>query len=194
MPKSLKDLSGKWTMNRDLSSDVTETLKIQGFGLVMRKAAAVAPVTLDVEQTENEIRIKQSTVRWLLELGRSGQRAHTCRIQGTSAISIPAVQEMWTLDWEMREQDDAFLGKVRSKSRWTTVAKVKEAYSGYLTEGLSGDSDDSELIESYVESVESDGWKATQIWTMEGEQFVRRVVTSKGEKVSETKLVYDFKG
>lgn len=65
MSKSLKDLSGKWTMNRDLSSDVTETLKIQGFGLVMRKAAGVAPVTLEVEQSENEIRIKQSTVRCL---------------------------------------------------------------------------------------------------------------------------------
>ena len=114
------------------------------------------------------------------------------RLQGTSAISIPAVQEMWTLDWEMREQDDAFLGKVRSKSRWTTAAKVKEAYSGYLTEGLSGD--ESELIESYVESVESDGWKATQIWTMEGEQFVRRVVTRKGDESAQTKLVYDYQG
>lgn len=60
---SLKNLSGKWTMNRELSSDVIETLKIQGFGLVMRKAAGAAPVTLDVQQTENEIRIKQSTVR-----------------------------------------------------------------------------------------------------------------------------------
>jgi len=172
MSKSLKDLSGKWTMNRDLSSDVTETLKIQGFGLVMRKAAGVAPVTLEVEQSENEIRIKQST--------------------GTTAVSIPAVQEMWTLDWEMRKQDDAFLGKVRSKSRWTTAEKVKEAHSGYLSEGLSGG--DSELIESYVESAESDGWKATQIWTMEGEQFVRRVVTSKGDECAETLLVYDYKG
>lgn len=69
---------------------------------------------------------------------------------------------------------------------------MKEAYSGYLTEGLSGD--ESELIESYVESVESDGWKATQIWTIEGEQFVRRVVTSKGNQSAETKLVYDSKG
>ena len=121
-------------------------------------------------------------------------RALTVRlqVQGTTAISIPAVQEMWTLDWEMREQDDAFLGKVRSKSRWTTAEKVKEAHSGYPSEGLSGG--DSELIESYVESAESDGWKATQIWTMEGEQFVRRVVTSKGDECAETLLVYDYKG
>lgn len=60
--KHLKNLKGKWHMNRELSSDVSPVLEIQGFNAVMRKAVSYAPVNLDISQpSDTEIRIKQST-------------------------------------------------------------------------------------------------------------------------------------
>lgn len=62
-PKSLKDLSGKWSMNRNDSTDVDAVLKIQGFNIMMRKAISVAPVNLSIRQpSADEIHIDQSTV------------------------------------------------------------------------------------------------------------------------------------
>ena len=60
--KDLKALGGKWSMNKDLSSDVSPVLEIQGFNAVMRKAVSYAPVNLSISQpSDSEIQIKQST-------------------------------------------------------------------------------------------------------------------------------------
>jgi hypothetical protein len=62
MSESLTSLSGKWKMNRDSSSDVSDVLEIQGFNAITRKIAAAAPVSLDITQKgKDEIRIKQNT-------------------------------------------------------------------------------------------------------------------------------------
>lgn len=62
MAKSLTELSGKWTMSKELSSDVTPVLEIQGVNFVMRKAAASAPVYLEISQKgKEEVRIAQTT-------------------------------------------------------------------------------------------------------------------------------------
>lgn len=168
--KSLKDLNGKWSMNRDLSSDVSPVLEIQGFNALIRKAVSFAPVNLAVTQKgDSEIHIKQSTT-----------------------ANIPAVQEEWyPKDHEWRENKDSFLGRVKSRSRWAKVSELEGA-EGFLTEGLGAEE---EVIESEVESLESSGWKAVQIWRSEGERFVRRVITTgKDGQKAETKLIYDFEG
>ncbi|KAK5114772.1 hypothetical protein LTR85_010085 [Meristemomyces frigidus] len=166
--KSLQDLSGKWKMNKELSSDVTPVLAIQGFGALVRKAASMAPVNLFVRQNgDSEIYIDQSTT-----------------------ANIPAIKEEWyPRDHEWRENKDSFLGKVKSRSRWAKVSELSGA-EGLLTEGVDGDA---EVIESEVESVEN-GWRAVQVWLFEEGTFVRRVVTTKGEQKAETKLVYNFQG
>jgi len=163
--KSLKDLSGKWSMNRDLSTDVDPVLKLQGFNIMMRKAISVAPVNLNIKQpSDNEIHIEQST---------------------TAAV-LAVIKEEWYFDWESRDQKDAFLGKVKSKSRWTTAKEIKD---GFLTGELDPEE---EIIEAEVESYDY-GWKARQVWTFEGEHFVRRVVTTKGEERVESVLIYQPK-
>ncbi|KAK4961436.1 hypothetical protein LTR10_001926 [Elasticomyces elasticus] len=164
--KTLHDLSGKWSMNRIKSSDVSPVLEIQGFNALIRKAVSYAPVNLKVTQHgDDEIHIDQTTT-----------------------ASIPAVKEDWyPKDHEWRETKDSFLGRVKSRSRW---AKVSELEQGFLTEGLGGED---EVIESEVEALEGTEWKAVQVWLMEDGRFVRRVVTTgKGGEKAETRLVYDF--
>lgn len=167
--KTLKDLNGKWSMNKTDSTNPSPTLEIQGVNAMIRKAASMAPVNLDVSQpSADEIKIKQSTT-----------------------ASIPAIQEEWYPgDHDWREQSDKLLGKVRSRSRWAKVSEL-EGFEGFLIEGLS---DEDEVIQAEVESVDGGGWKAIQVWCFEGGRFVRRVVTTGGEKRAETRLVYDLEG
>ena len=164
---SLQDLAGKYHMSPTKTSDVSQVLKLQGFNTLIASTVSKAPVDLHITQeNSNEVEIKQTTT-----------------------ASIPAITEHWIHDWEWREFKDAFLGKVRSRSRWTTPNGVDD---DYLREGLKGDED---VVEAEVESL-GNGWNAWQIWCFEGEgEFVRRVVTKNegGERV-ETRLVYEVKG
>lgn len=165
--KNLKDLNGKWSMNKDLSSDVSPVLEMQGINAMMRKAVSFAPVNLDVSQpSKDEIKIKQSTT-----------------------ANIPAIDEEWYPgDHEWREQADKLLGKVRSRARWAKVSELQD-YDGFLLKDLGGED---EVIQADVESRDAD-WKAVQVWCFEGENFVRRVLTTGSGKRAETKLIYNFK-
>lgn len=140
--KNLKDLNGKWSMNKDLSSDPSPVLEIQGVNAMIRKAASMAPISLDVSQpSADEIHIKQSTT-----------------------ASIPAIDEEWYPgDYEWREQSDKLLGKVRSRSRWAKVDELG-GFDAFLVKGLGGDD---EVIQADVESRDG-GWKAVQVWLFEG--------------------------
>lgn len=153
-------------------TDVTPVLKIQGFNALTRGIASKAPITLHITQkssSPSEIHIKQSTT-----------------------ASIPAVEEEWYPDDnEWRETKDAFLGKVKSRSRWCQAGEVKGG-GGFLTEGLE---DGEEVVEAVVEGLGSVSWKATQVWCFEEGRFVRRVVTEgEGGERAETSLVYEFEG
>lgn len=154
-------------MSKSLSSDVTPVLELQGFNVMLRKAIPHAPVYLEISQKgSNEYHIDQTTT-----------------------ASIPAIKEEWYLDWEWREQKDAILGKVKSRSRWIKVSELENA-AGFLTDGLKGDD---QAVEAIVESL-GNGWDARQIWRIEEGRFVRRVITSKDGKDVETNLVYEFDG
>ena len=186
--KSLKNLTGKWKMSKPLSSDITPVLTIQAFNPLMKKAIQHAPVTLTITQpSAHEIHIEQST-----------------------SASIPGIKEEWypppasssstDQQGEWRENKDALMGRVRSRSRWARVGELEEAglggEAGFLLEGLRGDR---ETVVAEVEGMEGEGWRAVQVWSMDGEgRFVRRVVT-KGEgkragERAETVLVYEFEG
>lgn len=171
--KSLDNLVGKWKMTSD-SSDPSPVLELQGFGRLIRATASKAPITLHITQKgRSEYHIKQSTT-----------------------ASIPAVQEEWypedsSHSW--RENNDSFLGKVKSRSKWSKAGEVNGEGKDFLVQGL-GDGD--EVVEAEVEGLGDVAWRATQVWTFEGKRFVRRVVTTKngGEGKVETRLVYEFLG
>jgi hypothetical protein len=176
--RSLRDLSGSWSQNKDLSSDVSPVLQIQGFNSLLISAVKRAPINLSITQhSDDEILIEQSTT-----------------------AGIPAVKEEWYPpasskgSWgEWRENEDSFLGKVRSRSRWVKVGQLDGKGDAWLIEGLSKDE---EVVEADVQAFGGTEWKARQVWRMDGEgRFVRRVVTTGNDgRREETVLVYDLKG
>ncbi|CAD6584541.1 MAG: hypothetical protein CYPHOPRED_002749, partial [Cyphobasidiales sp. Tagirdzhanova-0007] len=164
--RSLTALSGSWTMNRDLSSNVESVLELQGFNVVTRKAASAAPISLAITQKgREEVYIDQST----------------------SSV-LPSIKEEWYLDWSDREQNDSFLGKVKSRSHWIKAGELGD--DGFLGSGVSGEE---ELIEALVESLEN-GWRARQVWCFEEDKFVRRVRVTKDDRIVECRLVYEYAG
>jgi hypothetical protein len=46
--------------------------------------------------------------------------------QSATAAGIPGTTEQYILDWEWRENDDAFFGKVRGRNRWSRASSRKE--------------------------------------------------------------------
>ncbi|KAI7530459.1 hypothetical protein KC331_g14654 [Hortaea werneckii] len=183
--KSLTNLTGKWKQSKSLTSDIAPVLEIQGFNALMRKAILAAPVHLSIDQKgDSEIVIEQST-----------------------SASLPGIREVWCPPpsgndgesgrlGEWMESEDKLMGKVRSRSGWFSVGELKgKGTEGFLIEGLEGEE---KVILAEVESLASKkGWKAVQVWRMEGGRFVRRVVTTgtdgEGGR-AETVLVYEFEG
>jgi ribonuclease HI len=120
--KTLKDVPREWTMNKELSSDPSPVLDHQGEGMLIRKAASHALVSLGFQQEE--------------ELGTT-----QIFIDQKTVASIPAINEEWILDWQERQQSDSTLGKVKSKSRWREKNEISKSY---LTEGL----EENEVVEA----------------------------------------------
>ncbi|KAK5170879.1 uncharacterized protein LTR77_004023 [Saxophila tyrrhenica] len=144
----------------------------QGFNSLMRKAIAHAPVYLEVSQSKEGDNTKY-------------------RIDQKTTANIPAVNEEWITDWQMRESKDPVMGRVKAKAKWSKPGDVYDGdffAGGWLDEGV-------EQVEAYVESAKA-GWTAHQIWGFEKikeqRMFVRRVVVKKEGKQEKVKLVYDY--
>ncbi|KAH9827720.1 hypothetical protein Tdes44962_MAKER09667 [Teratosphaeria destructans] len=173
--KSMLDLTGPWKLNKELSTDATAAMDIQGIGFLTRKAvelaAKLAPFRIKVEQKGKEELI----------------------ITYALMANLPAIKEELRplkADWE--EKKDPMVGRVRLRSHWTTTAELKgKGAEVFLTEGLA---DDETILEAEIESLEK-GFKMDQLWLMEGDRLVKRDLTISGEgKKAETRFVYEFEG
>lgn len=143
------------------SDDVSPVLALQGFGRLMRYAMSNAPVWVAITQkSDNEVEIKQTTT-----------------------ANIPGVTEQWIHDWEWREFDDKLFKKIKSRSKWV---KAKDVEDEWLREGLDPEDDVVEAENGPPDQL----WMAHQVWRIEGERFVRRVVTSKGDEKVQIRLIY----
>ena len=172
--KTLQNLAGRWTLNKKHSDDFAQVLELQGVNMLIRKAIGTASVHLKIMQpSSNEIKMEQTA----------------------TSMSIPGTTEQYTLDWEWRENHDAFFGDIKGRSRWVSQEEAKE-------NGGSGDwdADDSEgkLVEA-VGKKPDDEWGATHLWGFEevgGERrHTRRVhFTHSNGKELNVRMVYDFDG
>ncbi|KAI0068315.1 hypothetical protein BV25DRAFT_1846248 [Artomyces pyxidatus] len=171
------DLSGTYVMNKTLSDDTDEILRLQGMGWFKRKAIRLATLTL--------------TVRHYSEEG-----VEHIDIDQTLTGGIPASTEIRVLDWQPREHEDPNFGHVLGKSR---RIKVEDIENEFLKTGWLPDTVEHGTINSYVEShTEKSGssWAAEQVWGFEeinGERrHVRHVAfTGPGGERINVRLVYD---
>ncbi|KAI9460994.1 hypothetical protein BJY52DRAFT_1203673 [Lactarius psammicola] len=173
------DLSGTWVMNKTLSDDTDEILRLQGVGWWMRSAIGLATVTLYVKHFKDESGVEHIEIDQRLTGG------------------IPGTFENRTLDWTPREHNDHLFGPVVGKSR---RVKLDELDNEFLRKGWLQDTEQHGAINAYAQSdTPKSGrtWIAEQIWGFElvGDErrYVRHVdfLGPEGEHI-QARLVYDF--
>ncbi|KAK3178900.1 hypothetical protein OEA41_001037 [Lepraria neglecta] len=138
--KTLKDLNGKWVMNKSLSDDYDRILEMQGVGWFLRKAISFATVTLTVKQYVDKDGLTHIDI----------QQVATGGVQGTT--------ENRTLDWTWRDHKDGIFGNVKGKSRWVKLVDVDD--DDFLKIGY--DDMEGEHVQAYAENDEN-GWTANQV-------------------------------
>ncbi|KAI0788530.1 hypothetical protein C8Q75DRAFT_237005 [Abortiporus biennis] len=175
------DISGKYFMNKTLSDDTDEILRLQGVGWFLRKALATAWVYLDITHYKDESGVEHVDIVQTLSGGISG------------------TTELRTLDWKERLHEDYIFGAVVGKSRRIQLEDIEIPY---LKEGWTDDVKEHGAINSYVQSdtaKSGTSWIAEQIWgfeEIEGERrHIRHVdfIGPKGEHI-QARLVYDYQG
>lgn len=187
--KTLRDLSGKWVMNKTLSDSSEPALALQGVGWFVRKGIAVASVTLNIKEYTAPPKPPVTPA--------GGEQAVHIDIVQTATGGIKGTTELWCVDRVKREHSDWLFGNVTGSSRWVTRAEITDEYlkRGWIEADQPGGDD--ELIETTAENFEN-GWLALQIWGFQlvgGERrYARNIVVTKGSEKVEMRLVYDWAG
>lgn len=174
------DLSGEFVMNKTLSDDTDEILRLQGISWFMRRLIASTTLTLYVKHYKDDegehIDIEQ--------IGTGGFKGN---------------YEQRILDWSDRATSDRVFGDVVGRSRRVGINDVGNEWQ---KEGWLADTLEHGGIESYTFSdtpKSGTTWVADQIWgfaEIEGERRHTRKVhfTGPGGEDINARLVYDYKG
>lgn len=179
---TILDISGKYTMNKDLSDKSTDDiLRLQGVPWWKRKAIGLGSVSLSVKHFKDDAGVEHVDIDQTLTGG------------------IPGTTERRTLTWTERENEDHLFGPVIGKSRRTKVDVLED---DFLKKGWTEDTLEHGVIQSYVESdtpKSGTTWIANQTWGLENINEERRYVrhvkfTGPGGEDIECRLVYDYLG
>ncbi|RPD64978.1 hypothetical protein L226DRAFT_541575 [Lentinus tigrinus ALCF2SS1-7] len=176
-----RDISGKFIMNKDLSDDSDEILRLQGVGWFTRKAIGMATLYLDVKHYKEDDGIEHIDVAQTITGG----------IKGTNEHRI--------LDWTEREHEDHIFGAVLSKSRRVTLDDVEREWlkRDWLDESFA----DGHIIYTCAKSDTAKSgrtWSSEQVWgfeTVNGEKRYTRHVYFEGpaSEIITIRLVYDYR-
>ncbi|MCJ1338821.1 hypothetical protein MMC09_004110 [Bachmanniomyces sp. S44760] len=172
---TLKDLTGKWIMNKTLSDDTDKILQLQGVSWLIRKGISLSTINLDITE--------------YIAPSEDGDKTHIDIIQKATPGGS-RTEEKRTLDWTYRPHTDNIFGTVKGRSRWVGVGELDEEWFKQDWEDPEG-----EKVQSYVISEER-GWLANQVWgfeiILEKRYYTRHLIVTKGEEKIEARLVYDF--
>ncbi|KAF1997437.1 hypothetical protein P154DRAFT_555743 [Amniculicola lignicola CBS 123094] len=203
--KTLRDLSGKWQIDKTLGDSPDPVFAIQGINWFTRKGIGLATVTLHISTSTTP---PSST-------SPSTEPTPSITIDQFATGGIKGTTEHRTLDWTWRPHSDWLFGSCRGHSRFNTLADIKAEVAGtprepfrgedveFLTEGWLAESVEGEVIDNVVENLDaggSGGWAGWQVWGFaevggKGERFfVRRFVVRRGESVACVRLVYAWLG
>ncbi|KAL5495371.1 hypothetical protein ACEPAI_834 [Sanghuangporus weigelae] len=172
-------LSATFIMNKTLSDDPDEILRLQGISWFKRKLIASVTITLYVKHYKDDDGVEHIDIR---QIGSGGFEGNT---------------ERRILDWTSRNIDDSLFGPIVGRSR---RVKVDELEYEWHKENWTADTIEDEAIESYVESdtpKSGTTWIAHQVWGFSEvnseRRYVRRVhFTGPGGEDLHRVLVYDY--
>ncbi|KAG2350187.1 hypothetical protein BDR05DRAFT_954290 [Suillus weaverae] len=178
-----KNLTGKYIMNKTLSDDSDDILKLQGVSWFKRRAISMFTLTLVVKHYTDEGGFEHVDIEQTLSGGISG------------------TNEYRTLDWEERGQSDDVFGAVIGQSK---RVKVEEVEDEFLKSGWTEDAVEDGLILAVARSdTPKSGmiWRAEQTWGFEvlnGERrYARHVKFTSSDKQDGPifkHLYYDYAG
>ncbi|KAL8657112.1 MAG: hypothetical protein Q9226_002245 [Calogaya cf. arnoldii] len=98
--KTLRNIAGRWTLNKSLYDPFHPVLSLQGINGSIRSIAAHTSVHLTISQPSPiEIHLQQTA----------------------TGASIPAVTEDWTLDWTWRDGHDPLFREMKGRARWISI-------------------------------------------------------------------------
>ncbi|KAH8732810.1 hypothetical protein GQ44DRAFT_601922 [Phaeosphaeriaceae sp. PMI808] len=191
---NIKNLQGKWVLNKALSDNPDPALALQGIGWFTRKGIGLATVTQSLKQSSTT--------------GADGQPATQIDIDQTASGGVKGTSEHRTLDWQYRGHSDWLFGTVQGRTRYTTLEVILEEAKGkgtkeedakFLVEGWLKETEEGEVVDSFVEN-EASKWTANQVWgfaEINGERrLTRRFVVRKTDKdeVVRFRMTYDWAG
>jgi len=166
-------------MNKSLSDDIDEILRLQGLSWFTRRTIGLATLTLYVNHYKDDSGVEHIDIDQALTGG------------------IPGTTENRTLDWTSREHEDYLFGPCLGKS---TRLRLEEIDNKYLREGWLPDTEEHGAINSYVKSdtpKSNTTWSVEQVWGFEEISGERRYARHldftgpEGERI-QARVVYDF--
>ncbi|KAK5112516.1 hypothetical protein LTR62_004273 [Meristemomyces frigidus] len=168
---TVRNMSGTYILNSKLSDSVSDLLKLQNIGFIIRQAVAYSTITVTLKQYTDD-----------------SANVHLDQMQrSTGGITN---EEARVLDGVEVGTENRIWGKVRGRNRFIKVADLDDEF-------LKADWDGEEVVEATNESV-TDTWTALQIMgyaTVEGKRRqVRRIVGRKGDRVIRVRQLYDWQG
>lgn len=184
----------KRTQNKTLSDSTDPVLTLQGIGWLTRKAIGLATVTQHLKQYPTT--------------GKDGQPTTQLDMDQFATGGLKGTSEKRTLDWQFGEHTDHLFGTMKGRTRYSTLKALIEESKGqgvveedakYLIEGWLKETEDGEIVESFVDN-DASKWTGWQIWgfaEINGERkLTRRFAIRKKDKdqVVRVRLVYDWSG
>ncbi|KAJ5948185.1 hypothetical protein N7466_001200 [Penicillium verhagenii] len=171
---TVRNLSGRWNSNSELSDDVTPLMELQGVPWIVRSMLSRASISVTLTQSIDA------------ETGVS-------RVDSSQTSMGQVVEEARVLDWEPRDQSHLIFGNMTVRSRFSAPNDVEAALRD---RSGSGEPDwDGEVIEIEVRTV---GWTSITVWgftIIDGtRRYIRRTIARKGEEEKIIQLVYDWAG
>jgi hypothetical protein len=159
-----------------------------------RKAIGLTTITQNLKQSPTT--------------GEDGQPTTQIIVEQTATGGVKGSTEKRTLDWQYRGHTDWLFGTLQGRSRYNTLKAVLEESKDqgvveedakYLAEGWLKETEEGEIVESFVDN-EGAKWTGWQIWgfaEINGERKLTRrfAIRRKDEdQVVRVRLIYDWAG
>ncbi|PSR97662.1 LCCL domain-containing protein [Coniella lustricola] len=174
---TLKNLNGKFALNKSLSDDNDPILKIQGIGWIQRKAISAANLELTIKTYEQDGTTHLDTAI-------------------KPSLGPPSTEER-VLDWATEiEVKHPLFGNGKAQAKWIKVSELQsgEHADEFLASGWESGTDELIIMQNTLDS----GAVTKLVHGFEvikGERYyVRHVLCKKGSEVAKVKLVYDYAG
>ncbi|KEY64397.1 hypothetical protein S7711_08457 [Stachybotrys chartarum IBT 7711] len=181
--KTMRNLSGKWFLNKTLSDSPEPGLALQGIGFFLRKSIGLASITVTVNQYEAPPKPPNTSTDIFTHIDSE-----------QTAAGLTSTQEHRCLDNSWRPHSDWLFGSCRGRSHWVSFSELDDEF---LKKGwkVDGEEIDKTLVYSFVES-DNNGWTATQVWGFQivnGERrHCRNILIQKDGQRAEFRFVYDY--